>query len=1638
MKNEKGKLYYGLGLDNDQLRADASESRNIIKSIGDSTAAEGARIDNAYRKIAGTVAAVFTVQQAAAFAKSIVQVRGEIEALEISFETLLGNKQKANALFSEIKTYAVNTPMQMNDLAKGAQMLLSFNVEAERVMPILKQIGDISMGDAQKFNSLTLAFSQMSSTGKLMGQDLLQMINAGFNPLSVMSEKTGKSIGQLKKEMEGGLITSQMVADAFAAATAEGGKFYGMLDKQSKGINGSMSNLTGAITDMFNDLGTKNQEFITDTIQGATTAVKHYKEIGEALAVIVATYGTYKAAIMATEAVRQSIETVQRTEEAVELMKLLSVEQQAKISKLGLAKTSTEYAAAVKAEVAANVQSAQSALAKARTEVSAASQIVVARREEYVAAKQLESQRLAELMSIGATGSAKQVEAAQRKLSAAEMQRESAALAFQSATRDFNAKKTVVETAARTANTTATAANTAVQTANVTATSILSVAKTRLTAAAARLNAVIMANPYALAAAAVIALAYGIYKLITYQTEAEKAQSKLNATIKEADKSLQSETYQIDLMFARLKAAKKGTEDYEAAKKAIINQYGEYLKKLGDEKTALNDVAAAYALITEEATKAANARAIQQVTTEAGNIVSEKSSDTYDEIKKLLNKKYKGKKGSDGKINLADEYLIKLRPVIMKGAEITPEIEKILKDFDKTGGYMSGGSPMFGGGTWVSTVSNSIREELNSLSTVRAAAEKTVKEATEKFGDTPVEDSNKPKFDATTASLQQLMEQLPKAKEELEALKKAEKPDPAAISAKEQEVQQIKDQTAAREKSVTAIKDVKAQIELLQKEQEKYGKDDAEYKDLEARIKSLKTKLPKTEGQESKAETDAARIKRETAERTQKINEYEEAVKRQVKQSELDISQAHIDALEEGYAKEKKQIDLTYDRMIFANQQREAEMVKALQDARELDWENKNPKAKAKGETFDRNTVTAADLSPEQKAQIEAYTDIANDYKEKSETDLLKKLLDKYLTFEQQRTEINKRFDSERKTIENSNKSQSEKDAAISVLEKKRKEEIKSVNDEEVETMQKSSDLMVQLFADASQKSVKELRNIINTTEELLQYLEQTNVADITPKFGFTAEQLVTLKESPEKLKALRKAIKDLNGELGSRSPFEKFSNDIQKAIDKIKSGDIGGGLEGIGSSIQAIMPTVKQFGEDLGTIFGDSQIGEDIGILTELIGGIGKGIQGIGQIASGDILGGITSVVSGIASIFSMANAAAERHREALKEVMNSKIEQQREYNLLLLKQNLLYEQGTTIFGNDGYGKALNAIEVYKKALADLNDAMAGNDAQKKSQKGRNHILAMFGIKDAQATLKQIYAGLADIEIVTGHKKTGLFGWGKGKDLYSSVLSVYPDLIKANGEFNKELAQTIIQTRKMSDEDKNALQNMVELYEQYEEAMQQVRDYLSGIFGELGNSMSDALVDAFKNGTDAGEAFYKSVSEMLENLAKQMIYSVTLAPIMEKAQAQMLEIMKNGNLSDAEKFAQYANVLSNLTDEAIAQQGNANDLMKMYQDMAAQKGIDIFQPDEEREASKRGIATASQESVDENNGRLTAIQGHTYMLVENSKILVTNSNKILDHLAGIEGNTKSLIRLEKIENDMGTVKSTLNDIALKGIRIKT
>lgn len=232
------------------------------------------------------------------FLSNMVRVRGEFQAADTAIQTLLGSKEKADELMSQVREYAKISPLEFSDVTQATQMMLGFNIEVEKVPRYLQAIGDVSMGDTQRFNSLTLAFSQMSAAGKLMGQDLNQMINAGFNPLQIMSDKTGKSIAALKEEMSNGAISAEMVQQAFIDATSAGGKFYQMSENASRTINGQLSMMQDAMDGVFNELGQKSEDVIIKGIQTTTSLINNYETIGKVLVGLIATYGTYRTAVM--------------------------------------------------------------------------------------------------------------------------------------------------------------------------------------------------------------------------------------------------------------------------------------------------------------------------------------------------------------------------------------------------------------------------------------------------------------------------------------------------------------------------------------------------------------------------------------------------------------------------------------------------------------------------------------------------------------------------------------------------------------------------------------------------------------------------------------------------------------------------------------------------------------------------------------------------------------------------------------------------------------------------------------------------------------------------------------------------------------------------------------------------------------------------------------------------------------------------------------------------------------------------------------------------------------------------------------------------------------------------------------------
>ena len=830
--------------------------------------------------------------------------------------------------------------------------------------------------------------------------------------------------------------------------------------------------------------------------------------------------------------------------------------------------------------------------------------------------------------------------------------------------------------------------------------------------------------------------------------------------------------------------------------------------------------------------------------------------------------------------------------------------------------------------------------------------------------------------------------------------------------------------------------ELRRKINALAKKEKVYSSsyDTDNAKEAQRKAKEAADKA-KRKAEEAKRE--AERITEETRDRNKAIKDYEDNVLEQQKETELALRQQNIDLKEESYEKEIEQTNLNYDRLIAENEKRRKDMIEALKNKKVNEWFNQNPKAtKAQQENY-RNSLnlTENDLNVTQKAQLDEYDAIAESQKLKAQKDLYRKLLGEFQDYEARRTQINLDFDKKRKDLEAMPADTKGRENAIAELERKRKESIKSVNDEEVSKMRESSTLFIDLFGDAADKSDKEIRKIIPETEELLSYLKNTKTGDITPNFGFTTEQLNTLKTSPEQIKAITEQLEKLKQAAKSSNPFKQLAEDLKNLFSKNKDGkgeSVEAKLKKLGASASETADLIGGITGKLSEMFetaGNTGMADAISTITDVmssVSNIGKGF------AQGGLVGGIASAAGEAIGFVTKAFQASARHAEALKKIQQEVIAQQRAYNLALLEEKLAFEQASTVFGDLDYTKAINAVEVLREAYERLNSELKGTASQqKKYQDG----FGMLGVKLFDySEIQKAYSGLADIQIKTGHKKTGLFGWGKGKDLYSSILNVYPQLIDSAGKFNKKLAESIINSREFNGEGKEALQNMIDLYGKAEEAAKQLKDYLSGIFGDLGNNMSDALVDAFKNGTDAGKAFGDSISKMLENIGKQMIFQTLFSGIIEDANNKMLDVMKNQSMSADEKFKNYVDILDVMTTQILGQQGAFNDLMSKYKGMASEKGVSLFSSENEQQnATANGISSISYDQANSLIGLITAgniTREQTRALVDLMRGSVENVNQRLNELVNLSITRNSYLEeiIKTQKADFG-FKSTLEAI---------
>jgi hypothetical protein len=739
------------------------------------------------------------------------------------------------------------------------------------------------------------------------------------------------------------------------------------------------------------------------------------------------------------------------------------------------------------------------------------------------------------------------------------------------------------------------------------------------------------------------------------------------------------------------------------------------------------------------------------------------------------------------------------------------------------------------------------------------------------------------------------------------------------------------------------------------------------------------------------------------------------------------IEDQRIAILKEGYDKEREEASLNFERekeRINREEQQRIELYNKLKAAGEKVTPEQLANISAQAAT---QRIQAAQIYDATVAEIDGKEKKDNEEKKKKQQETLQELLTKYRDYEAQRAAIKKQGDNDiaKLEAERTEANSAEIDRAIAVAREKVKQGIQSVNDAEADSISKDNDFFKKLFGDYSSMSFDSLQKLISQAKQLRAYL--SGKGDAKGITFISPDQLKNIEKSPAELEKLKKALdKLLDTGKGGNNKWENIFKTFEKGFAELKGAK---GAKEVSGAIGTISGAASEAAGELANMFdqmGNTEVADALNGMQQVMGAVSNIGQGF---AKGGLIGGIGAAIGEAANFLTSAFAAEARHKEALKEIEKAKLDFQRQYNLLLLEQNLLLEKAENIFGERQVAKAANAIEVYRDALSQFKEELAGDAPT------MNWIERMTGdfagtYRKRLENYQKGFGGLNDAQIVTGHKKTGLFGWGKGKDVYSGILDVYPELIKANGELDTEMLQVILDTRKMSDETRNYLENLIDLKDAMDEAEQALEDYLQETFGSLGQGMLDSITSAIKGSGTALENFADQAASVLENLGEQIAYSLFFADKFDDLQKKLKAVYGSGKSEE-----QIAGDAMHLIDSFYDNIGNnvdaAQSWMEAWKDKAAAMGYDLWKNDEEKTTTQSGRAgafqTLTQDQGTKLEGLMTSLQMHDASIDENVENISEGIGGALETIDKIKTNTDALPK----------IYDEIRDIKQNGLKMK-
>lgn len=517
---------------------------------------QGQSIENVFNRIKSVASVAFAGFTAKEIISTLGTVRGEFQQFEIAFETMLGSGQKAKGMISDLANLAASTPFDMKGVVNGAKQLLAYGFAANEITETMRRLGDVSAGLGLNLQDLTWLYGTTMVQGRLFTRDLMQFTGRGIPLTEELAKQFGVTKDKVSELVTAGKVGFPEVKKAIESLTNEGGKFGGLMEKQSHSITGQVSNIKDTIEMAINDLGTQTEGLMNDALDITSKVIDHWKEIGEVILAAASAIGLYKAMAVSVAAFDTATANVGYAAELSALDALLPKKEEVKktdleeaVAKGQLSAAQAELVASKREEVAAYVAELQTKAKVMQDEVHVL--------ENKLALQDNEVQSLQDAYdALDDYVSAEVRDTAATNLNTAANERNNIA-------NQLKAAREKAATAATNANTASQGLNTAA-TARDTATKGIWAQVTLLCEKAQRAwNASMFSSPLFLIAATIAAVTYAVYKLATAETAHETAVRKSNEAWDEFDSKVKERQQNIESLIKTIQS--ETATEYEKA-----------------------------------------------------------------------------------------------------------------------------------------------------------------------------------------------------------------------------------------------------------------------------------------------------------------------------------------------------------------------------------------------------------------------------------------------------------------------------------------------------------------------------------------------------------------------------------------------------------------------------------------------------------------------------------------------------------------------------------------------------------------------------------------------------------------------------------------------------------------------------------------------------------------------------------------------------------------------------------------------------------------------------------------------------------------------------------------------------------------